>query len=251
MAHVAHGYILRVFHLSHDVQRGLVAVSALDERNLGSRNNQADRNVKLILALAEVKRLQIHGDVGSGKVATHLLGERKFSIFGLLVLKVGRRIVPRSVFQLHIRAIHLDRQVAIRPIAPLVGGVEADNVVRLSVMLHLLKCGPEVVGVEEGLAAGVAAERGQHLLRAEVCAELRGHCRAAVGRASAQAALAGISPGGQRLQATRIDAVDREVGFGGFVGGGAQARLIFNSLSRQPAGKIEHRLTLIDSLERF
>jgi hypothetical protein len=82
------------------------------------------------------------------------------------------------------------------PIARLVGRVEAEDVVRLGIVLHLLEGRAKVVGVEEQLAAGIAASVPSvscELKFAFSCAASR---RAAVGRVAAQAALAASPTGG-------------------------------------------------------
>ncbi len=85
----------------------------------------------------------------------HLLGQRNFAIFGLGVFEVGRGKVAGAVFQFHVRPVELDGEVAKAAVAGWVGGLEAEDVVRLGVVLDLLEERCEVVGVREELAAGV------------------------------------------------------------------------------------------------
>ncbi len=249
LSHIAHRNALRVLHLPHNVETRLIAVPALHKRNLRARNNQTHRNKERVPALPEVQRLQIHRHIRRREIAAHLFRQRQFAVLGLLMLEVRRRIVARPVFDLHIAAIHLDRQVAKRSIACLVGRVEAENVIRLGVMLHLLKRRRKIIRVEERLTARVGAQRAQRLLRSKVRAQLRGRRSAAIRRVAAQASLARIPHRSQRLQPARIHAIDREIRLRRLIGCRTQARLVLDAIACQPTGEVQHRLALVHSLQ--
>ena len=129
--------------------------------------------------------------------------------------------------------------------------MEAEDVVRLCIMLHLLKRRTEVVGVEERFAARVGGQRAQQLLRGKVGAERIRNRRTRVRRRAAQAPLGRIAHGRQRLQTACVHGVDGHVRLGGLVGRGAQAGLVFDAVAREPAGKVQHALALIHLLQRL
>ena len=185
----------------------------------------------------------------AGRSHAHLLGEGELAVLGLLMLKVRGRVIAGPIGDGDIAAIHFHGQVSKRAIAGLVGGVEAKDVIGLGVVLHLLEGGAKVVGVEEGFAAGVAAEGVEGFLRGGVGGELRSGGRTGVSRVAAQAAFTGVADGGKRLQAPGIDAVDGEVGLGGLIGSRAQAGLVLDAVAGEAAGEIEHGLALIDALQ--
>ncbi len=80
------------------------------------------------------------------------------------MLEVGWRVVAGAVFQLDVVAVELDGEVAEGTVLGLVGGVEAEDVVGLGVMLHLLEGGAKVVGVAEEFSAGICGERAEGFL---------------------------------------------------------------------------------------
>jgi hypothetical protein len=63
------------------------------------------------------------------------------------VLEVRRSVVAGTVVELRVGAVEFYRQAAVAAVARRVGGVEAEDVVRLGVVLDLLEGGGEVVGV--------------------------------------------------------------------------------------------------------
>ena len=220
--------------------------------DLRAGHDDRDGNVELAVVKPEVERLQVDGDVGGGHVAAHLLAQRDLAVFALRVLEVGGRVVARAVLELRLGMVQqVDGEVAEAAVAPRVGGVEADDVVGLGIVLHLLEGGAEVVGVGEELAAGIAGERAERLLRAEVGVELALHRRAAVGSGAAAGCPATRRRRVERLQAARVDGVEGGVRLDALVGGGADAGLVLNALAREAAREVEHALLLLHLFHRF
>ncbi len=110
----------------------------------------------LLSSIRKYKRLQINRNIGSRQIAPQLLRQRQLAVLRLLVLKVRRRIVSRTVIHLHVAPVQLHRQMPIASIACRIGRMEPDDVVSLGVMLDLLKRRRKIVRVEERLAARIA-----------------------------------------------------------------------------------------------
>ena len=127
----------------------------------------------------------------------------------------------------------------------------ADDVVGRGVLLDAIKGGRKVVGIEEGLAAGVGGERGHHFLGVEVGVEIVLQRRAVEGAGAAQAAGGGVAERRDRLQAARVDGVDGHVGAHRGVDGRVQRSLVLNAVALDASGEIEQRFLLVEVGERL
>ena len=110
----------------------------------------------------------------------------------------------------------------------------------------------EVVRVDERLAAGVGGERRQRVLRRgqprELLRRRRGRRRAPLPR---PLAWRGVAAGHHRLQAARVDRIDRHVGADGGVDRRAQLDLVVVAAALHAGAEIEDRLLLLDRRQRF
>ena len=246
LAHLADRDVLGVLDLAEEVDGCLVLVLDGGDMDLRAGDDHGDGDVELAVGQAEVEGLEVDGDVGGGELAAHLLGEGEFAVLGLGVLEVGRGVVAGAVLQLGVgMVLERDGEMTVCAVAPGVGGVVADDVVGLGVVLHLLEGGGEVVGVGEELAAGVGGEGAEGLLRAEVGAELGLHGCAAVCTGAAAAALGGVAHGVEGLQAANVHRIHRRVVLDALVGGGADAGLVLDALLGEAAGEVQHALLLL------
>src|SRR6266702_6125401 len=222
-----------ILYLPQDVDVRLVLILYGGGVNLRARDDERDWDIELAVIQPEVERLQIDGDICGGHVATHLFGEGKLSVFGLGVLEVGGRVVAGPVLELRLGMVQqVDGQMPIAAIACRVGRVDADDVVGLAIVLDLLEGRAEVVRIDEQLAAGIARERAQRLLRAEVRVQLTLHGRAAIRACAALASLRCVAHRIQRLQTARVDRIQRRVRLHTLVRRRADARLVLDTLPR-------------------
>ena len=172
-------------------------------------------------------------------------------VFLARVLKVGGRIVAGPEFQLYVGPIYLDGQLAIASVARRIRAVEANGVVGRSVALHLRKGRSKIIGIEEGLATGVDAERGHDLLCGEVGVHIVCERAAVEGSCAAQAAGGGVAQRRNGLQASRIHAVDGQIGAHRGVDGCPQRSLVLDAVPLDAAGKVQQRFLLGNLFQRF
>jgi len=200
---------------------------------------------------AEVPGLEVDGHVGCGKRAGELVLKLLLALLTIGVFVVGGSVVAVAVFDAEAGAIDFYGESAVASVAARIGGAIAEDVVGGGVVLDAGEGGSEVVGVKEGLAAGVRRERGHDFLGVEVGVEvvLEGGAVVAVG--SAEAASGGVAEGGDGLEATGINAVDGEVGAYGGVDGGAQGGLVLDAVALDSAGEVEHGFLLVNVGEGF
>ena len=164
--------------------------------------------------------------------------------------KVRRSVVSRSVLQFHARPIHLHRQLAIPSVPSLVRRVKSNHVIRRSIPLDLRKRRRKIVVIQESLAARIRRQSRQRLLRSKVGIKTILNRRAVISSSPAQTPRGSISQR-NRLQTTRIQAVNREIRPYRRIDRRPERSLVLNPVPRQATRKIQQRFLLIDLLQRL
>ncbi len=124
----------------------------------------------------------------------------------------------------------------------LIGAVVTKNVVTGDVFLRLHDAQPQVVVVEQRLAAGVGGQRVQRLLLALKVALGRARGAAGIHTLTAWRPLGGIAQRSLRYQAARVDGIERHVAADGGIDGGAQLRLVVQAGLGHAAGEVHQGL---------
>src|SRR6185312_7409088 len=125
------------------------------QRNFVAGNGDRDRDVVAALLEAEVAVGEVDVEGVVGDVGVEFVHQLLAAIGGVEVVDVAAGVVAGAGGDGDAGAGDLDLDLAVLAVLGVVGTTVADEVVGASVGLHLGVDGSEVVGFEEGLAAGV------------------------------------------------------------------------------------------------
>src|SRR4029077_16672047 len=102
----------------------------------------------------------IDGHVGLRQLGSQFVLYLLFAVRAIQMLEVASGVIAGTVVELQVLPIELHFQMPEPAILQRVCAGESENVVGGAVLLHLRKDAAEIIGVEEGLAAGVRSQRG-------------------------------------------------------------------------------------------
>src|SRR6266700_6069814 len=162
------------------------------------------------------------------------------------MLEVLGSVVSLAELDVQVRTVDLDLDMTILAVTHGVVAGIAQDVIDRSVALHAIKHLAEIVGVEEGLAAGVAGKSSQGLLAGEVRVKLVLYGSSTVYGGAAQACRSGGTTGRRSFQTAGIHGVNCDVGFDGRVHRGAQSGLVLHAGLRHAAAEVNDRLLLVE-----
>ncbi len=128
---------------------------------------------------------------------------------------------------------------------------ETEDVIGGRVFLHLREDAAEVIGVEEGFAAGIVGERRKRFLRIRVAVEIVEDRVAVIRGLAVQAGVLRFPARRKRLQAANVEWINRDVCFHRGRRCGAQRGLIVDTGLRDPVAEIDDRFFLRDFPERL
>src|SRR5262244_654819 len=145
------------------------------------------------------------------------------------MLKIAARVVASAIFEFQVGTVHDNFDVAESPVFEVIRTGIAKDVVSRRVLLYLREHATEIVGIKEGLPAGVSRQRGKSFLRGRVAVQIIQDGGAGVSGLSVEAGVLRFASAGKRLQATDVKRIDGNVGFHRRRSRGSQGGLIIHA----------------------
>ncbi len=184
-----------------------------------------------------------------GRIGQQLLLQLLLAVLLAGVPEVAGRVVAGPELEFIARPFQRDLDAAVPAVGGQIRAAVPEQVVRRRVLHDLRVDLVELVAVEERPASRVLRERRERVLRGRQAVAGALHRLPRERALAAHAALAGLTTGGQGLQAPRVGRVDRHVGADRAVHHRAHGGLVVHALLRHPAAEVEDGLLLFDAGE--
>src|SRR5262249_46657116 len=126
----------------------------------------------------EVGGGHVNRNVSAGHLSAKLVSELALFVFSIEMLIVLGSVIAFAEFQIDARTVDFDLNATITAVAQRIVALVAEHVIDRSILLHAIKYLAEVVGVQEGLASGIAGEGNQRFLAGKILVKLIAYCRA-------------------------------------------------------------------------
>src|SRR5208283_4217243 len=165
VAQAADGEFTALESYADDVNGGVVFVLFGNEGNLRAGDNEGNREIVVGIVLAEIGGARVERNIHAGELRGQLVFELLFAVGAVQMLEVAAGIIAGAEIELQVRPVYGDLQVPEPAVFSRIVAGESQNVIDGTVFLHLGKDAAEIVGVEEGFAAGVrgkGGEEGEH-----------------------------------------------------------------------------------------
>src|SRR3984885_2585407 len=236
----------QVFNFADEVDQGMLGAATLGQGELAAGNLDNDRHEIFRPVELEVIDLHRDGELGDGILEHERVFELTLFIDGVEVAELLIRVVALAVIE--VRAYVLrerDFHPAEMSIPGRVRGVVANDVVIGDGLLRLNDTAGQVVGIEEGFAAGVAGEGEKSVLRLlEVGGRGLGG-GAGVHAGIALRALGSIAQWSLCDQTAGVDGPERDTRSNSRVDGSVQLCLVINAVEAQAAGEVDERFLFV------
>src|SRR5208337_4682395 len=251
VAQAADGEFAALESFPDDVNGGVVLVLFGNERNLRAGDDEGNGEIVVGIVLAEIGGAGVERHIHAGQLGGQLVFELLFAVGAVQVLEVAPGVIAGAEIKLQVRPLHGDLQVAEPAVFRRIVAGESQNVIDGTVFLHLGEDAAEIIGIEEGFAAGVRGKRGEGVLGSGVAVQVVENRGAGVGGMPVQAGVLRFATRRKGLQAADVQGIDGGVGLHGGGRGGAQGRLVIHAGLRDAIAEINDALFLWELAERL